>query len=306
MCWRCHRATSCCAAPSSSADVFRWRDLVFAVALVCTTGAYASIARTVHIDRGIFTTVHGTTFPWLAFNSTPLFDPLNAVIVLSPGDVLELTVVNNDTTVHGIAIAGVLSQPGSILPGDSLTVELVTTIERNYIYSDPTAYPKNTYLGLAGMICVTAATSQVYFWNIKEHERSFNDTLASGGTVDWSTYDPDYFTINGLSHPDLQNDLTAKINCTLGDTVRIFVTNTGQSAHAIHFHGFHCTALYNSDALRTGWSKDTWPLRSMQCALLEFVADKVGRYSVHDHNLVAVSGGGTHPNGMFIITDVVP
>ena len=266
----------------------------------------AIVQDTVYINRGSFTSVSGSTFPWLAFNATPSFDPLNAVILLGVGDQLDLTVVNNDSTVHGIAIDGVLSQPGSLLQGAMTTVQLFTTAERSYVYRDPTADPKNTYLGLAGMICVTASTDQVYFWNIKEHLTGFNQLLAAGGAVDWNAYEPDYFTINGKSFPDLQNDLTAKINCAVGDTVWIFIANTGQSAHSIHFHGFHCTALFHSDASKTGWSKDTWPLRSMQCALLRFVADKPGSYSVHAHNLGAVSGGGTHPNGMFLITDVAP
>jgi hypothetical protein len=42
----------------------------------------------------------------------------------------------------------------------------------------------------------------------------------------------------------------------------------------------------------------------MQALLLEMVPDKPGRYAVHDHNLVAVSGGGIHPNGMFLIMEI--
>ena len=282
--------------------------IAFVLSSICF-GASASaslVQDTVYINRGIFTTVSGSTFPWLAFNATALYDPLNKVILLAPGDQLQLTVQNNDTLVHGIAIEGVLSQPGSIAPGASITVSLTTSIERTYIYRDPTDDPNNTYLGLGGMICVNAAATQVYFWNIKEHLTGFNYALASGGSVDWSNYEPDYFTINAKSFPDLQNDPTAKINCSVSDTVTIFIANTGNASHSIHFHGFHATATYNSDGLRQNWSKDTWPMRPLSCALLRFVADKPGGYSTHDHNLVAVSGGGIHPNGMFLITDVAP
>ena len=285
----------------------RWFVTGIALSAVFGNMADAALVQdTLYINRGTFTTVSGTTFPWLAFNANATFDPLNKVVMVVPGDILELTVVNNDTAVHGIAIQDMFSQPGVLAPGSMTTVQLNTTTERTYIYSDPTDLPKYTYLGLAGMICVTGTSSQRYFWNIKEHLTGFNQVLAAGGAVDWSAYEPDYFTINGKSFPDLQNDLSAKINCAVGDTVRICVVNTGHSAHSIHFHGFHCTALFDSDELRTNWSKDTWPMKPMSAAILWFVADKPGQYSIHDHNLVAVSGGGTHPNGMFLITDVAP
>lgn len=192
---------------------------------------------------------------------------------------------------------------GRILPGDSVTGSYHFQSEGIFIYFDYLAYPSNRYLGLAGMICVSKPSlAKSFYWNIKEHQTGFNNVIAAGGSVDWNMYDPDYFTINGLSHPDLQNDPTAKVNGNIGDTIHIFVANTGVSTHSIHFHGFHCKVLYSThSSIQVGSSKDTFPFRSMEGAVLELVPDKVGRYSVHDHNLVAVSGGNTHPNGMFII-----
>ena len=123
--------------------------------------------------------------------------------------------------------------------------------------------------------------------------------------VDWNAYRPDYFTINGRSFPDLQLDPTATILQNVGDTIFIFVANTGRAKHSLHFHGFHPEVIYSSDPwIQVGSAKDTWPMKPMSALLLQLVPDKLGRYSVHDHNLVAVSGGGVHPNGMFTIMEI--
>jgi len=38
----------------------------------------------------------------------------------------------------------------------------------------------------------------------------------------------------------------------------------------------------------------------MELVIVEIVPHQVGEYPVHDHNLVAVSGGNIYPNGMFL------
>jgi hypothetical protein len=42
----------------------------------------------------------------------------------------------------------------------------------------------------------------------------------------------------------------------------------------------------------------------MESVVIEIVPDKLGQYSVHDHNLVAVAAAGLHPNGMFTIMNI--
>jgi FtsP/CotA-like multicopper oxidase with cupredoxin domain len=270
--------------------------------LTAFTSGAATINQTLYINRGTFVTVGNTMFPYMAYNSTPSFSPQNTLIDLNTGDVLVVKVINNDSIVHGFDVKGYAGVNATINPGDSIIDTLIFSSEQVYIYYDSYLYPDNRYMGLGGMICVSnASVNKKFYWNIKEHETGFNNTIGAGGNVSWSAYDPDYFTINGLSHPDLQNDTTARVTGTVGDTIRIFMVNTGQSAHSIHFHGFHCKILYSTASGQAGWLKDTFPLKSMEGMVLEMIPDKVGEYSVHDHNLVAVSGGNTHPNGMFII-----
>jgi hypothetical protein len=266
----------------------------------------ATVNQTLYINRGTFVTVNSTaSFPYFAYNGTSSFEARNTVINVATSDMLVIKVINNDTVIHGFDVKGYAGVSALINPGDSILDTLTFTSERVYIYYDSYQYPKYRYMGAAGMICVNnSTTDKKFWWNIKEHQVSYNNQLAAGLPVSWSAYNPNYFTINGLSHPDLQNDTTARVTGSVGDTIRIFVVNTGQSSHSIHFHGFHCRVLFSTVSNQTGWVKDTFPLRSMEGVVLEMVPDKVGEYSVHDHNLVAVSGGGTHPNGMFIIMEI--
>jgi hypothetical protein len=262
------------------------------------------VPQTLYINRGTFTTVSASTFPAMAFNSGPAFNSLNEIINIGTTDTLMLKVINNDTITHGFDVWNYAGINQTILPGDSVIVQLQFSSESIWIYYDQINYPDLCYMGLGGTICVSNSTHQKFFWNIKEHEAAYSNQIATGGPVSWANYYPDYFTINGKSFPDLQNDTSAVPVVNVGDTILIFIANTGQSKHSIHFHGFHAVAQYSYNPLQLNWSKDTWPLKSMDCYILRVVFDKLGKYSVHDHNLVAVSGGSIHPNGMFLIMEV--
>ncbi len=71
--------------------------------------------------------------------------------------------------------------------------------------------------------------------------------------------------------------------------------------HSLHFHGYHLKIVFSSKTpSNVGRLKDTFPVHSMESIILELIPDQVGEYPVHDHNLVAVSGGNIYPNGMFL------
>lgn len=263
----------------------------------------ASASDTLFINRGNLITIKKTSIPSLAFNSTSSFAAHNSVIKIKSG-FLDLVIINNDTTLHSLALAGFGPLMKDLRP-DSIGKILRPINEGIYLYYDPVNFPSNRYLGAAGMIVVSNSNHKSFFWNIKEHQSSLNESIVRGGIFSKRSYDPDFFTINGLSYPDIQNDTTAKVWGSIGDTVRIYLANTGESMHAIHFHGFHSKCLYStSQNIRAGWVKDSWAIKSMQAVVLELVIDKIGRYSVHDHNLVAVSAAKTHPNGMFMIMEM--
>lgn len=264
------------------------------------------IRQNLYINSGTFTTVDKKAFPMWCFNKTNQFNATNASIDIAPADTLIIMVTNNDIRNHGFALKNYNIASKIMLPNASVTDTIISSSEKIIIYYDHLDSPNNRYMGLAGMICISKpSAAKLYYWNLKEHQTNYSRDISDNKKVTWKQYYPDYFTINGLSHPDLQNDVSARVIGKVGETIRIFVANTGQSKHAIHFHGFHCTVVSSSNKImQVNSSKDSFPFMSMESAILEFVPDKVGEYSVHDHNLVAISGGGVHPNGMFIIMKI--
>ena len=280
-----------------------FRSFVITALLLAAVAAEQAIASdTLYINRGNLVTVKKTNIPSFAFNNSSDFEAHNSVIKIAPG-FLDLTIVNNDTVLHGFSLVGFGSITQIIKP-DSIAKILLPINEGMYLYYDPVNAPSNLYMGAAGMIVVSNSKQHSFYWNLKEHEARLNDLVVHGGKFIKQTYSPDYFTINGLSYPDIQKDTSARVWGSVGDTVRIYLANTGQSMHSIHFHGFHTGCLFSTTKnIRVGWIKDTWALRSMEGVILELVVDKTGRYSVHDHNLVAVSAANTHPNGMFTIME---
>lgn len=245
--------------------------------------------------------------PYMAFNETATFSQVNFNLYLKTNDTLILCIKNNDTIQHGFKLKDQLSS-FLIAPTDSIFDTLVYTQRSIHIFYDHLNYPDYKNLGLSGFIAVYQnSTAGCYQWNIKEHQTAYNQTLVAGGTVNWTLYDPDYFTINEKSFSMIQLDTNAKINESIGDTVYIYLANTGQSMHSIHFHGFHSVVIYeDAQRIKLNWEKDTWGMFAMDAIVLRMVPDKTGKYSVHDHNLTAIRGGNTHPNGMFTIMDINP
>ena len=266
----------------------------------------ATVNTSVYILRDSIHFDNGVSLPYATFNSSNNYSHTNARIVVSSGDQLELWVVNFDTDPHDFTIKG-QTNTVSIPVGDSVLVSYACNQPGVFIYHDPTGFPDMASTGLAGMLVVKDDNHQGFFWNIKEHQEGWNATVFSGGSVDWTTYYPEYFTINGNSNPHINADVSARITGNVGDTIMIYIANTGQSIHPMHFHGYHVEIMNSSkNPSEVGWSKDTLPIYPSETAVLQLVPDKEGEYPVHDHNLIGTTGGNMYPMGMFTTILIAP
>lgn len=262
----------------------------------------ATVFKTLYINRGQLITVNFTSLPAFAFNSSTQYSSQNAVLSLTTNDVLILKIVNNDSVTHGFDIKRYANANAIINPKDSLIDTLKFNSEGLFIYYDSYQNPKYRYLGAAGMITIlNSGTDKRFYWNLKEHQSTYSQLVSENKNVDWSDYTPDYFTINGYSFIDVLDDTLSRVHGKIGDTIHVFITNTGQSAHVMHFHGFHGKTIFSSITSKTGWVKDSFPLNSMETMIIELVPDKTGFYSVHDHNLMAITAGGIYQKGMLTL-----
>jgi len=281
--------------------------LYFLLLLLMSTSASAATVNTsLYILRDSIHFNDGTALPYATFNASTNFSATNARIVLDQGDQLDLWVVNFDSEVHQFRIQGE-TNTASIPPGDSVQVLYDCNTAGVFIMHDPGNFPNMASVGLSTMLVVRNSQHAGFFWNIKEHQEGYNTAVFSGGTPDWTSYYPTYFTINGKSNPDINNDLDARVTGSVGDTLLIYMANTGQSVHSMHLHGYHATIVFSSkDASTVGWSKDSLPIYPSETIILELVPDKPGEYPVHDHNLIGTTGGNQYGQGMFTTLLISP
>lgn len=273
------------------------------------SNAQTFITKEIHINPDTFVTSTDTSFPYIVFNETDVFDQMNAVVVVNQYDTLVVHIVNHDSINHNVSISGYSFSSPAILPGDTISDTIVCIQSGLFSIVDMSNYPYHLYMGLGAMLHVLPSTNNhaQFYWNIKEHHLEWNYLIRNGATVDWTTYDPDYFTLNGNGKPDIANDSSAIIRGNVGDTIYINILNTGRSIHSLHFHGYHITVLASDkQPEKVGWEKDTYPLVSEEAAIMQLIPDKEGLYPVHNHNLIGVTGGGIYPNGIFLIMDIKP
>jgi FtsP/CotA-like multicopper oxidase with cupredoxin domain len=264
------------------------------------------VEKSLYIISDSIQTVDSVSVPYLSFNEEDVYSKESPIISINSGDTLKVWIYNLDSIIHHFAVLD-FSDTFIIPAGDSIYLEQVFMDEGLYIYHDPLNYPKNTYLGLAGMIVVNNLDIQNFYWNIKEHNAQWNFELVNNIDVDWDNYAPKYFTINGNSNPHINSDSLARVIGSVGDTLYLNIANTGLSVHSMHLHGYHAEIMYSSmKPSHIGRIKDTFPVYPMETLVLKIVPHQPGEYPIHDHNLAAITGNNIYPNGMFTTILITP
>jgi len=282
--------------------------ILFALIILCPLLLKATdVEKELWINNGTSDIVDASGIPYTAFNESITFETANAFMHIGVGDTISFTIHNNDTLTHGFGIKDVAIDGGPYIlePGETISVEVEFDQFGAFIYYDDYNYPHYKMLGAAGVVYVSSVDHPFFYWNMKEHDKDWNDNTANGTYDLLENYNPVYFTINGLSNPETQDDPSSKIIGNVDDTLIVCMVNSGQMTHSLHLHGYHGTIMYSSkNESHEGREKDTFPIASMEVVVIYIVPDKTGIYPVHDHNLVATSGNGLYANGMFQIMEI--
>ena len=243
------------------------------------------------------------TIPSIGFYSDSSGDERIDHLRFEPNENFEITIINNDSIDHIIGI----DSYANVASGDTLTLNFQFANESVLILHDSLDFPSWSNTGLSCMISIVESSSHLYTWNLRTHELSKNSSVLLNQGSSWMDYAPDYFTINGQSHPHIENDTNVKIVGNVGDTIVVDIASTTMSHHSMHFHGYHAAILYSSyNSTHVGRSKDTFPIKGFETLRLRLIPDQPGVYPVHDHNLTAVSGGGIYPYGMLTTLNISP
>ena len=276
--------------------------LFFFLCLISLNSFGASIDVRLVVSQGNHSLSGGTFVSSKTFSVSETFQDNSDIFIWNQNDIVNLKVVNLDTESHGLTIEDYVSIT-SIAPGDSASQSFTLTQEGVFRYFDPLNFPYNEYLGLSGIIHVKSALDNTpyFYWDIRELDTTWNPSIISNTPPPLIDYDPDYFTVNGKGNPDINLDVKARPIGIVSEELKIILVNNGQSIHSMHFHGYHLSII--SDSKRPshiGRSKDTFPIYPRESLILSCTPDKPGEYPIHDHNLVAVTGGQQYATGMFL------
>jgi len=241
-----------------------------------------------------------------AFNDSSHFNKTSAIIELNTGDNLQLHIVNNDTLEHTFTIDGLIESNNVILAGGVKDFTLNLTQIGPYRFYSKRMYGQN--LGASSVIMYGYENYPKYYWNIFAQSDTLSEDIASLDVVTIpNDFQPNVFTINMKVHPELENDLHAKVVQNVGDTIYITLLNSGFMLHAFHFHGYHVEIMDASiNSLYNGWIKDSFSVLEKETVFVRLVPNHPGIYPVHEHNLITITTNGVYPGGMLNLIDIQP
>lgn len=269
--------------------------------------AGASVVKSdVFIVSGAVTYLDSFEVERLSYSKTQVPQRSDLIISLVEGDTLELDITNTTNSALGFFIDGVDEDKLTIKPGE--------TINASWTFKNRGVFPlgdystaNGKYLGLQGFVLVEKRSSNIknVVWNLSDFQMKKTQQLMNAESVDFLDYQPDFFTINGDVYPEETMNPIGQITGNVGDTIRVFLVNSGKSIHSIHFHGYHVKVADATLAkFLLGASKDTVPVKPGELMELILVPDKPGKYPVHNHSLSAVVTNGLYPSGQFGIMTI--
>lgn len=245
-------------------------------------------------------------FHYCAFNETNAFETENVALELTPGDTLNLLVINNDTTTQDFTIDGLIQSGNVLLPGDTGVFQITLSTEGTYRYYS--SFAKGQLLGASGILLVGYEQYDRFYWNMFDADDTTSNEIVHGLITSIPTdYRPEHFSFNGYDYPETLQDSTSLVVGNVGDTIIISMLNSATMVHSIHFHGYHVKLLQLSQNTHmVNWVKDSFPVLPGETVTVELIPHQPGTYPVHDHNLIAVTSAGTNPGGMLTMLNISP
>lgn len=265
--------------------------------------------------RPVFWKINGQTqVTALTYNGT-VPGPL---IRVTEGDRIRVVFTNNLTTPTSIhwhgqfvpaAMDGVaqpeLSQK-PVQPGETFIYEFEAKPAGTFMYHSHFDTDTQVNVGLFGGLIVDPKNWQAIKPNVEALLY-----LNEWRVIDGVTYpampsmgEPNYFTINGKTYPDIP-----AIEVKQGQRVRLRFVGAGQFEHPMHLHGTGATIVATDgfpvpDSAQI--TKDTFPIHPGERLDVEFVATNPGQWALHCHIVHHVTNDDVEPGGLLMVIDVAP
>ena len=262
--------------------------------------------------EGVFKSmVDGTSiFTWQFrdFNGSGPGDLASGLVVLE-GDAVDITVYNDLDRPINLVIPGVLDGTPPVAPGASRAYSFTAPAAGSYLYFDDLNGEISRAMGLAGPLVVMPADGsdrlyvggpsfdRQYTLVFQEFDDRLNQAIASGGTYDMDTYEPNYFFVNGLSFPNTASDSDTLVEMSVGDDVALRMLNAGLITNPMHFHGYHVDVATRNRVPETAVvTKDTVLVIVGECVDVILPCNQPGAYPLHTHYVPGVTANGVYVN----------
>ncbi len=205
-----------------------------------------------------------------------------------------------------------------IAPGATGWVSFVMPPAGTYLLSQARARMLSGPLGLGGVMVSRPSSGAQELWNggptfdreyvlhYQDSDDRWNNAATALIMPNTAAYEPNYFTVNGLSYPDTTLDPDTYLSCQAGERMLLRLSNSGRMRQCIHFHGYHVeTAARNNVPNTMLPAKDTVEVASGCTTDVILTVNQTGVYPVHPHSLTAVSANGLYPFGQLTLIEAI-
>jgi len=240
-----------------------------------------------------------------------------AFIVGTEGSKHALVLHNHLSTTLQLEIPGVATGP-EVLPGKSKSLIFDMPSAGTYLLTEKKLGITAGPIGLGALI-VSHPTSglkelwkggptydQEYMLLYHDTDDRWNQDFFNGQTPNLNLFEPNYFTVNGLSYPDVGSHPDTLIKCQVGDRVLLRFGNIGKVRQAIHFHGYHAEIAARNNVPETSLpEKDTIEVASSSTVDVILPVTQPGIFPLHPHFVPAVTANGLYPYGQLALIEAI-
>lgn len=193
-----------------------------------------------------------------------------------------------------------------VQPGETFTYEFEAKPAGTFMYHSHVDTDTQINVGMFGGLIVDPKN-----WDAIKPDVDATLILNEWRVIDGVTYpampsmgEPNFFTINGKTYPDIPT-----INVKKGDRVRLRFVGAGQFEHPMHIHGTGAT-IVATDGFpvpeTAQITKDTFPIHPGERLDIEFVADNPGKWALHCHIVHHTTNDDVEPGGLLMVINVEP
>ncbi|MEK8129203.1 chitobiase/beta-hexosaminidase C-terminal domain-containing protein [Paenibacillus filicis] len=243
------------------------------------------------------------------------------------GDSLEVTVTNlgaqragTDFRVYPIRLHGIDSPGGAeqaLAVGQSDTRQIPAAQAGSHYYYAGDAGQYGVQMGMSGPFIVRAKGvhkqawtggpqyDKEYVFHLNELDPVWHKAAENGQVYDPGKFHPRYWTINGKSFPDVEEDPLSMIHGKVGEKILVRLINPGYDEHPMHLHGHHFQVIaHNGAPLDVPMDKDTVALDPGETKDILIVFDQSGHFPFHSHKILDNTNDGVYPGGLHTMTHI--